>query len=287
MATTDFRTDSPNSTAGILPDGYASLITEPLDAQNVAINASTLIPTDNHRVHIPKLIQDPTASWIAEGAEIDASQAKVDDLVVTPAKVGGLNVITSEAAADTTPKAAELLGQRLAQAVSKNIDIAYFGSKGEDTVRPAGLEDLTGVTAIPGPAAWADLDPFTDAQAAIEALGLAISTFVANPADAKALAKLRVQTGSNLPLLGADPTQPTRRQINGVPLVVSPTVTAGTIWGIPRERAFVVRRNDVDLQQDTSVFFTSDRVAIRATLRVGFAWPQPAAIAKITLTPAG
>lgn len=284
---TDFRTDSPTNTAGILPDAFASLITEPLDAQNVAIGASTLIPTDNHRVHIPKLTTDPTAAWVAEGAEISASNAAVDDVIVVPAKTAGLITITREASQDTTPAAADLLGQRLAQAVSKNIDTAYFGSKGTDTVRPAGLEDLTGVTAIAGPAAWTDLDPFTDAQAAIEGLGLSISTFVANPADAQTLAKLRVQTGSNLPLLGADPTQPTKRQINGVPLVVSPAVTVGTIWGIPRERAFVVRRQDVELITDSSVYFTSDRVAIRAVLRIGFAWPQPAAIAKITLTPAG
>lgn len=283
MSTTDFRTDSPNSTAGILPDGYSSIIIQPLDAQNVAIKASTLIPTDKHRVHIPKLLTDPTASWVAEGAEIDVSGATVDDLVVTPTKTAGVVIITKEASEDTTPAAAELLGQRLAQAVSKNIDTAFFGTKGSDPVRPAGLEDLAGVTNVPAGTAWKDLDPFTDAQAAVEGLGLGISNFVANPADAKALAKLRVQAGSNLPLLGTDPTQPTRRQINGVPLLVSPAVTAGTIWGIPTERAYVVRRSDVELTKDASVYFTTDRIAIRATLRIGFAFPQPAAIAKIKL----
>lgn len=281
---TDFRTDAPNSTAGILRPAYTDLIIKPLDAQNVAIGVSTLIPTSSHDVLIPSLESDPSASWLEEGAEIDASNATVDNLKVTPTKTAGLITITREAADDTTPAAADLLGQRLAQAVSKNIDAAFFGSKGTSTVQPAGLEDLTGFTAIDAGTAWENLDPFVDAQSAVEGLGLTIDSYVAHPDDAKALAKLRVQSGSNLPLLGADPTQPTKRQINGVPLVVSPAVTAGTIWGIPRSRSYVVRRQDVDLQTDASVYFTSERIAVRASLRVGFAFPQPAAIAKIKLS---
>jgi len=32
-----------------------------------------------------------------------------------------------------------------------------------------------------------------------------------------------------------------------------------------------------------SVFFTSDRVAVRAVCRVGFAFPHPGAVVKVTL----
>jgi hypothetical protein len=42
-----------------------------------------------------------------------------------------------------------------------------------------------------------------------------------------------------------------------VPLLVSPAVAAGTIWGLPRDRVVVVVRDDAEAQSDRSVFFTS------------------------------
>ena len=44
---------------------------------------------------------------------------------------------------------------------------------------------------------------------------------------------------------------------------------------------FVIRQ-DASVVTDSSVFFTSDRVAIRATLRVSFGFPYPLAITKVT-----
>lgn len=158
------------------------------------------------------------------------------------------------------------------------------GSNGASTVQPDGLEDLTGVTDIDAGTAWANLDPFAEAIANGEGLGAPVPAFVANSADALILATLKESTGSNKPLLSPDPTSPTRRLLQGVALFVAPSVKAGTVWGIPRDRAFVVRRNDVDLQIDRSAYFTSDRTAIRATMRVAFAFAHAAAIQKITLT---
>jgi len=103
---------------------------------------------------------------------------------------------------------------------------------------------------------------------------LNVDSFVANPADVLLLAKLKEATGSNRPLLGSDPSNPTKRILQGVRLYASPAVTEGTIWGIPQVRSLLVRRKNVDLQVDRSAYFTSDRTAIRATVRVGFAFPM-------------
>lgn len=57
------------------------------------------------------------------------------------------------------------------------------------------------------------------------------------------------------------------------------------MWGIPRDRVLVVVRDDPRVEVDRGVYLTSDRVAIKATMRVGFAFPHPAAIVKITTGP--
>jgi hypothetical protein len=71
---------------------------------------------------------------------------------------------------------------------------------------------------------------------------------------------------SNKALLQADPTQPSARMINGVPLFVSPSAAADIVWAIPRQHPLFVIRQDASVVTDSSVYFTSDRVAIRATV---------------------
>lgn len=270
----------------ISPDQVEQLIVQPVESASVALQAATLVTTAATRTKIPRVTADPSASWVAEGAEIGTSDPTVDDITVTPEKLAGLVVVSTEAAEDTSPAAADMIGDGLARDIAKKLDGAFFGSSPDGSSQPDGLEDLAGVSEVDAGASWANLDPFAAAISNAEGHGLAVSSFVANPADALALSQLKESTTSIRPLLGADATLATRRVVLGVPLLVSSAVTQGTIWGIPKERAVVVRRQDVDLDVDTSAYFTSYRTAIRAIMRVGFGFTDPATIQKVTLSAA-
>ncbi|WP_454115472.1 phage major capsid protein [Microbacterium lacticum] len=272
-----------NDVKGISPDKIHELITLPVERESVAIQTSTLVPTEATRTHIPLVTGDPSASWVAEGDEIGATDPTIDDIIATPAKIAGLTIVTNELAADTTPAAANIIGDGLSRDIAKKIDLAYFGRRGASVVQPNGLEDLVSPTLTVLETAWANLDPFAEAISNAEILGLELTSFVANPADALILAKLKEATGSNKPLLGSDPTNPTKRTLQGVQLLTSPGVRVGTIWGVPASRSIIVRRADVDLAVDRSAYFTSDRTAIRATMRVTFAFPQPAGMQRVML----
>jgi HK97 family phage major capsid protein len=50
---------------------------------------------------------------------------------------------------------------------------------------------------------------------------------------------------------------------------------------IPASRVVVVLREDVTLAVDTSAYFSSDRIGIRATMPVGFAFAHPAAVVRL------
>lgn len=62
----------------------------------------------------------------------------------------------------------------------------------------------------------------------------------------------------------------------------SPAVTPGTIWGVPRDRVYVAMNDTPTIEGDGSVYFTSDRTAVRAKVRAGFAFAHAAAVVKIT-----
>lgn len=75
-----------------------------------------------------------------------------------------------------------------------------------------------------------------------------------------------------------------QRVVNGVPITIAPDYTAGTIYGVDASRIYSVIRDEVLVHVDESVYFTSDRIAVRTTMRISFGFADPASIIKMTAT---
>jgi HK97 family phage major capsid protein len=265
----------------LTPEQVHALVIRPLIDQSIAARCSTVVTTSSHDLRVPVVTADPAAAWTAEGAEIDVSDPTLTEIVVTPKKLAGLVVVSNELAADSSPAALQVVGDGLVRDLRRKIDAAYFGNT--VTNGPNGLASLTTGTAG-NAGAWANLDAFEASKAAAENVHTTITSFVTSPATALALSTLKeyVTADSNKALLQADPSQPTARSISGVPLLVSPAVAADTVWAIPAQHSLFVLRQDASVVTDSSAFFTSDRVAVRATLRVSFGFTYPIAVVKIT-----
>lgn len=278
--------------AGILtPEEIGDLVVRPVSRLSVAYQVSQVAVIGSHDFRIPLLTADPSASFVAEGAEIPADDAEISELIVTPKKCAALSVISRELADDSINGAAQdVVGQALARDTARAVDAAYFGSTTPQG--PSGLGALAGVSEVDA-GTITTLDAFAEGQSLAETVGGVIIYWVAAPSTVLELAQLKREAGSNEPLLQPDPTLPGRRQIFGAPLLSSPAVDPSVIWGIPASYipadpedqsgrlSYVVQAQDASLDVDGSVFFTSDRVAIRTTLRVSFGWPHPAAVVKI------
>lgn len=233
---------------GILPEQWVGpLIVDPVIAESVALNpaVTTSVTITGNVGHIPIVREDAGAAWVAEGAEIIPDDGVFDELEVSTCKVAGMSVASNEMIADSSPEALQLVGAGIARQIAQQIDRAFFTEPALSSPAPAGLGSLTGITTVSAGSAFTSLDPFADAVSAAELLGVTISSWVANPADLLTLSKLKVQSGSQLPLLGTDATQPTRRVIQGRPVLTSPFVKAGHVWGMPQGRVIAVRRQDV------------------------------------------
>lgn len=259
------------------------LIVRPVERASVALQVANVVYTSEqvNTFRVPVVAADPSASWTVEGEEITPSDATLTEVASPFYKLAGLTIVSNELARDSSPEAAQVVGDGLARDIARKLDAAYFGTS-PNAATPDGLEDLAGVNEVYNGGSWASLDAFVEAIYEAEAAGATLGAFVVNPTDALILATLKEQTGSNKPLLGTDPSLPTRRQIAGVPLFVTPAVSVGVAWGIPTGRAIVAMRQDVELAIDGSAFFTSDRTAIRATMRAAFAFPHPAAVQRIS-----
>ena len=267
-----------------LPQDILELVVQPVGTGSIAAQvAAYRSGLTGNALRVPLVTADPSAAWVNEGEEIPLSEAQLGEIEAAYRKLAGLTVVSRELAEDSDPAAAEQIGEGLVRDLARKLDAAFFGSNALTPKAPAGLEDLTGVTAIDAPATLTTLDAFSAARFRAAVVGASLSAFVAHPDDAEDVANIKETSTSAKRLLQPDATAAGILQIDGIPMLTSPEVTPGTIWGIPVGRAVIGVRQDVDVRADTSAFFTSDRVAIRATLRAAFAFSHPAAVTRITL----
>lgn len=181
---------------------------------------------------------------------------------------------------DSGPQAAVAIGAGMARDIATRMDQAFFGPASAPA--QAGLGAPSGVQTVRAAGAFTNLDAFAGAISKCQTVGANVDAFVCSPATALTLMTVKPATGSNSPLLGQDGTEPTARQILGITLYVSPAVSANTVWCLDRSRIYLVVREDSTVEADGSVFFTSDRVAIRGVTRVGFGCGHSASIVKVT-----
>jgi HK97 family phage major capsid protein len=270
--------------SGLLPADYGDLVVRPVEEQSVALQVSNTIVTTSHEWHVPIITDDASAKWATEGDDLSGTEPVFAELKVTPAKVGNVIAISNELADDSSPEATEQVGRSIGRAIARKIDEAYFGAL--PVPAPAGLESLTGANApteVGGGLAWGNLDPFAIAIGLAEAEGATLKYFVANPADYLTLMQLKRETGSNEPLLGLDATAATKRLLLGVELKSSRFVAPGTVWGIDPQFSNVILRKDVTVETSRERYFETDRTAVKATMRAGFAFTHPKALIKITI----
>lgn len=266
----------------LLPENVADLLVQPMIDASVAARVARVTTTTSSTFRIPVVTADAKAAWVAEGEEIPASSMTISEVLVQPAKLAGRETVSRELADDSNPAALEAVGDSLARDIARQLDAAFFGSKGTNLSQPAGLLDLAGINAVVSTGTgWTNLDAFVQGKYLAEKASARLTAWVANPDDAVELATIKRAAGSNEPLLGPDPSEPGRSQILGLPLHVSPGVPEGIIWGIPRDRAYLVIREGATVEFDSSVFFTSDRIAVRAIMRVAWGFPHPAAMIQI------
>jgi HK97 family phage major capsid protein len=240
------------------------------------------VQTGAHSLRVPRVTADPTAAWTAEGAEIAASDPTLDEIDIVPKKLAGLVVISNELATDSSPAALQVVGSGLVRDLARKVDQAFFGSTVSNG--PSGLLSIT-PTAVDAGDDWVDLDAFEEAKSVAEQHNTMIDTFVANPATALKIATLKETTTSAKSLLAPHPTQPASRTVAGVPLLTSPTIGNDIVWALPKSRLIIALRQGTTVTTDSSAYFSSDRTAVRAVLRVSWGFADPAAVAKITTTP--
>lgn len=263
-----------------LPETIDELIIRPLQTESVAARVG-LYKTGltGHAFRVPIVAEDPTTAWVAEGEEIPVSSAQLAEAVAEFRKLAGLSIVSRELAEDSDPSAVDAIGQGLVRDLARKLDAALFTDQGAKA--PAGLASLEGYTQVQAPDTMTNLDAFIQARFRAAGVGAEVAAYVLHPDDAEAVALLKESSTSAKALLSEVAGDPGKLAIDGIPVETSPALTPGIMWALPKSGVHVGIRQDATVDVDHSVFFTSDRSAIRATLRAGFAFSHPKAVIQI------
>ena len=79
---------------------WAAYVLEHLAAESVLLRSgATRINTEGRQAHVPRLLDDGTVVWVAEGSEIPSDCPEGDTLLLAPQKVANVCSLSNEAIA--------------------------------------------------------------------------------------------------------------------------------------------------------------------------------------------
>jgi len=263
-----------------LPETVGAMVLALVREQSRTAQVATVESISTASIAYPKVTSDVPVSWLAEGASFPVDAPGLDELIVRPSKVGGMTKLSTEAFTDS-PNAPGTVAESLAASIAASIDRAFVTTVAAPA--PQGLSTLTYAAAntVTAGVASVNLDWVTDAAAAIELAGGTATAVLMSPATAAYLAKLKTQSGSNLPLLSSDPTAPSTRVAAGLPLVAFRDLPDGIGYVIDGTRAKLVLRDNTKVDVSKDRFFDTGHVAVRAIARVGFGLVDPRCVVKV------
>jgi HK97 family phage major capsid protein len=228
------------------------------------------------------------ATWVNEGDSLPESKPDLGGYTVTALKLGTTATVSNEALADS-----ELVPNVITESMSRNmsraIDHAVFagvsGSPAPNSI--ANLSGTTGYTYGTGSSKpdYAKLvDKMNLAIAASAGLGHPLTSFVCNSDLWGQLSIQKEGSNSYLDLFQSDPTQPSQLRVAGVPVVISPDMPDGVLYGLPQSVCYAVIRNNLTVATSQDERFSNDETVIRLTLRFNAGYPDPAPIATFTVS---
>lgn len=223
---------------------------------------------------------DGDADHVPEGAEITPQDAPLNEAAFQTTKAATLFKVSRELFLQ--PNVSAQLAASASRGLTKQLDASYLAAVAPTapaTTPVAGLLNQTGIVA--GGMVTGSLDELIDLVAELETNGATPSHLVLDPLGYAALLKLRKATGSNEGLLGAGVDTPELRVLS-LPLLKSNAMTAYS--GLVLSASDIVSAvGRVQVATSEDVYFASDSIGVRATVRYGWTLPIPDRIGKFTV----
>jgi HK97 family phage major capsid protein len=280
-------TEASGLGAAVTPPEFSASFFDRLAATAVFLQAGApVVTTDRDSLTVPRVISDTTAGWVSEGNSITSTDANADTVTATPRKLAGLQPVTNETLADSSPSVGEMIVAGLVRSIALELDRAFFfGSGAAPEIR--GLANTANIQYV-----TAGAPDFDDIVDGIELLQTANATptalFLSPRAWSDLLRVKELTSGSNKPALlpsSGSVSDGFQQSVFGIPVYVSGVLSwdPNLAYLVDMPRAVtVVRRQDTTVEIDSSRLFHQDTSEIRAITRVDLVVQQPRAVVEFS-----
>lgn len=230
-------------------------------------------------------VDDATAEFAAEGAEIPESEPDLAEVLVATGKVSQLIRLSREQfVQDGT---SDQLSQSIARAVQRRADLAFVqqAAPTPPALGPsAGLDNIAGL--VDGGEIADNLDRLVDLVAQLQTNLSTPTHILLSPTAWAEFRKLKVGgTDTNSSLIGAGTTD-AQALLLSLPVIVSVAVPELTGYVIDRS-AVVSAYGEVQVDTSEHHYFSSDSIAVRCTWRVGHNVVRPNRIGRFAIAGGG
>lgn len=255
---------------------------EPTIPQSILILATTKageVEGDEVFVRVPAINLDADTGFVPEGDDIPESDPDLSELVLATGKIAVLVRISREQLAQ--PAVQDVVTAEIKRSVLKKVDWALLQQPAPvapATFPPAGLISH----AVDGGTVADNLDAVIDAVASIEALGGACTNIIAAPDAWASLSKLKDEDTSNRSLIGAG-VESAQRTLLSIPINVTSAMPDGRILAVDKSKTLSAY-GTIRVSRSEHVYFSSDSLAMRATLRFGAGFTQSGAGVVLAVT---
>jgi HK97 family phage major capsid protein/HK97 family phage prohead protease len=184
----------------------------------------------NGTISIPTRSATPTiaGSFVGEGSPIPVRQGAFTAVTLTPKKMAVISTMTREISEHSIPAIEGLISNAIQEDTSVAIDTVLLDATAASAIRPAGLRNGVGATAATAGGGLAalvgDVTGLSAALVSSTSGNLRNPVWIMNPTAANAIGLLQNSLG-----LFPFRDEMNRGTLNGWPVIVSGTVTAGQV----------------------------------------------------------
>jgi HK97 family phage major capsid protein len=272
---------TPNNPAGgfLVPDPLENAIIELREQYGMFRQNSQNITMGNGKILLPKVTGEVTAYYVGEGVNITPSDMSVTQVQLDAKKIATLTVMSSELSEDSVVSVAEMLARSIAYQFAVAEDQAGFNGDGTSTY--GGILGLSGALAAgskvtaTGDQTFADLilGNFEEVVGKCKRFGGSQKWYISRAGWAASMQRL---ANAALGATAQDLTGGVEPRFLGFPVVWSEvlesalTGTTGKVacyFGDLQTGTYLGTRRGVSIALDSSRYFESDQLALRATQR--------------------
>ena len=253
---------------------FAAYVLEHVQQAAVLLNSGARrINITGTQAHVPRVLNDGNASWVAEGEEIPSDAPEADEMVLVPKGIKNTAVLSNESIGDVEADVLDAVGDALTRSVARGLDVKAFSADAATAKAPAGLLDLLDEIGSNG---TVDVATIRARLAALMGVGAVPNAVYVHADDYAALDAEEDSTGRGL--LVPDPTMPGAQLIGGARLHVAPLPEAGTAIIAEAQPIVVGVRKDATVDFSPHAAFTADSVVARVVGRFDWDVNDPAGI---------